>query len=79
VTDRETWILGNREKDPALSVEDNARAIEPGYQLMTEEQRSKVRKEVEAGLALWPSHGDGKWKSKLLLRDSIATSRCSRC
>jgi len=72
VTDRETWILGNREKDPALSVEDNARAIEPGYQLMTEEQRAKVRKEVEAGLALWPSHGDGKWKSKLLLRDSIA-------
>jgi isocitrate dehydrogenase len=72
VTDRETWILGNREKDPTLSVEDNARAIEPGYQLMTEEQRAKVRKEVEAGLALWPSHGEGKWKSKVLLRDSIA-------
>ncbi len=72
VTERESWILGNRENDARLSVEDNARAIEPGYQLMTEEQRAKVRQEVEAGLALWPSHGDGKWKSKVLLRDSIA-------
>ncbi|MGE0453726.1 MAG: NADP-dependent isocitrate dehydrogenase [Vicinamibacteria bacterium] len=72
VTERESWILGNRENDARLSVEDNARAIEPGYQLMTEDQRAKVRQEVEAGLALWPSHGDGKWKSKVLLRDSIA-------
>jgi isocitrate dehydrogenase len=28
--------------------------------------------EVEAGLALWPTHGDGQWKSKLLVKDTIA-------
>jgi isocitrate dehydrogenase len=31
-----------------------------------------VRAEVEASLALWPTHGEGRWKSKLLMRDSIA-------
>jgi isocitrate dehydrogenase len=72
VTERESWILGNREKDPGLSVEDNARAVEPGYDLMTDDQKGKVRKEVETALALWPTHGDGRWKSKLLVRDAIA-------
>jgi isocitrate dehydrogenase len=31
-----------------------------------------VRKDVEAALALWPTHGDGKWKRTLLVRDAIA-------
>ena len=72
VTERESWILGNKEKNASVTVEENARAIEPGYDLMTDEQKSKVRREVEAGLALLPTHGDGKWKSKVLVRDSIA-------
>jgi isocitrate dehydrogenase len=72
VTERESWILGNKEKDPGLSVEDNARAVEPGYLLMTDEQKGKVRKEVETALGLLPTHGGGKWKSKVLMRDSIA-------
>jgi isocitrate dehydrogenase len=72
VTERETWILANKEKNAAISVEENARAIEPGYDLMTDEQKYKVRAEVETVLALVSSHGDGKWKSKILVRDSIA-------
>jgi isocitrate dehydrogenase len=72
VTERESWILGNREAKPAISVEDNAREIDPGYDLMTPDQQAKVRKDVEAALALWPTHGDGKWKKKLLVRDAIA-------
>jgi len=72
VTERESWILGNREAKPAISVEDNAREIDPGYDLMTPDQQAKVRKDVETALALWPTHGDGKWKKKLLIRDAIA-------
>jgi isocitrate dehydrogenase len=72
VTERESWILGNKEKNAAISVEENARAIEPGYDLMTDEQKGTVRREVEGALALAPTHGDGKWKSKILVRDSIA-------
>ncbi|HEV7500326.1 MAG TPA: NADP-dependent isocitrate dehydrogenase [Vicinamibacteria bacterium] len=72
VTERESWILGNKEKDGALTVEGNARAIEPGYDLMTPAQQGQLRQEVETALALLPTHGDGKWKSKILVRDSIA-------
>jgi isocitrate dehydrogenase len=72
VTERESWVLGNKEKNPSISVEENAAAIEPGYGLMTDEQKAKVRQEVEAALALVPTHGGGKWKSKVLVKDSIA-------
>src|SRR5437762_13065799 len=72
VTERESWILGNREAKPGISVEDNAREVDPGYDLMTPAQQEKVRRDVEAALALWPTHGDGKWKKKLLVRDAIA-------
>ncbi len=72
VTERESWILGNKEARPSLSVEDNAREIDPGYDLMTPDQQAKVRRDVEAALALWPTHGGGQWKQKLLVRDAIA-------
>jgi isocitrate dehydrogenase len=72
VTERESWILGNKEKTPGISVEDNARAVDPGYDLMTDEGKAKVRQEVEAALALLPSHGGGKWKDKILVKDAIA-------
>jgi isocitrate dehydrogenase len=72
VTERESWILGNRESNPKITSEENARAVEPGYDMMTPEQRNKVVAEVDQALALWPSHGDGRWKKKLLVRDAIA-------
>src|SRR5215467_11873185 len=65
VTERESWILGNRESDAKISSEDNARAVEPGYDMMTPEQKKKVVAEIERALALWPTHGEGKWKKKL--------------
>ncbi|MDP2994676.1 MAG: NADP-dependent isocitrate dehydrogenase, partial [Anaerolineales bacterium] len=72
VTERETWILGNKEKNPNLSVEENAKAIDPGFDMMSPAQQSDIEKEVEEALALWPTHGEGKWKSKLLIKDTIA-------
>jgi isocitrate dehydrogenase len=72
ITERESWILGNKESSAAMSVEDNARAVDPGYDLMTPAQQSTVRDEIEAALRLWPTHGEGKWKQKLMIRDAIA-------
>jgi isocitrate dehydrogenase len=72
VTERESWILGNKEAKPDMTVEANAREVDPGYDMMTPDQRAKVRKDVEAALALRPTHGDGKWKQKLMVRDAIA-------
>ncbi len=72
VTERESWILGNREARPDITVEENARAIDPGYDMMTPDQQAQVRGDVARALDLWPTHGDGKWKGKLLVRDAIA-------
>jgi len=72
VTERETWILGNKEADPELSVEDNAKMINYGYSLMSDDQKNGVRHEVENVLNLWDTHGNGQWKNKLLIKDSFA-------
>jgi len=72
VTERETWILANKEKDPDLSIEANAKIVDPGFEMMSPDQQQDIQKEVEQGLKLWPTHGEGRWKSKLLIKDSIA-------
>ncbi len=72
VTERESWILGNKEANADLAAEGNARMIDPGFDMMTPDQKAKVVAEVETALKLWPTHGEGKWKSKLLIKDSIA-------
>ncbi len=73
VTERESWILGNKEGNSDLSAEANAKMIDPGYDMMTPDQKGKIVKEVESTLAaIWATHGGGKWKSKLMVKDSIA-------
>jgi isocitrate dehydrogenase len=72
VTERESWILGNQEQHPDLSPEANAKLIDPGYDTMTAEQKKRVVAEVDAALKLWLTHGQGQWKPKLLIKDSIA-------
>ncbi len=72
ITERESWILGNAESNPGISIADNAKLIEPGYHMMTDSQKADVRAEVEEGLKLIPTHGDGKWKEMLLIKDAIA-------
>ena len=72
VTERETWIFNNKESKPNLSVEDNAKIVDPGFGMMSPAQQADIKAEVEDALKLWGTHGDGKWKTKLLLKDSIA-------
>jgi isocitrate dehydrogenase len=72
VTEREIWIIGNKEANPNLSVEDNAKMIDPGFDMMSPDQQNDIKGEVEEALKLWDTHGDGKWKKMLLIKDSIA-------
>ncbi len=75
ITERESWILGNKEKNPDLSLEDNARQIEPGYDALTPEKQAQICQEVEGVLnAIWETHGNGKWKEKIMVNDRIADS-----
>lgn len=72
VTERESWIVGNQDSTPGLTPEENARMIEPGYDMMTPAQRQKIVNEIEAALKLMPTHGNGQWKKLLMIKDSIA-------
>ncbi len=75
VTERESWILGNKEKDPDLSIPANARMIDPGYDALTAEKKATIDQEVQSVLdAIWDSHGNGQWKDKVMVNDRIADS-----
>lgn len=75
VTERESWILGNNDAHPGLTVEDNAAMIEPGLEFGSDAYRDSVYQEVEKVLHdIGPSHGNGAWKQKILINDRIADS-----
>jgi isocitrate dehydrogenase len=75
VTERESWILDNADRNPGLSVEANARMVDPGYDAMTPEKQQAICAEVQGVLdAIGSSHGNGQWKHKVLVDDRIADS-----
>ena len=75
VTERETWILDNKDRDVNLSVEKNAEMIEPGFTQATEDFKRSAYAEVKKTLdSIYSSHGRGQWKTKILVNDRIADS-----
>jgi isocitrate dehydrogenase len=75
VTERESWILDNHDKDPNLTVAQIAALIEPGMEFAPPEFRAQVEKEIAACLqTISATHGKGQWKSKLMINDRIADS-----
>ena len=75
VTERESWILGNQDRDASLSIENNAEMIEPGLDQATEDFKKKIHSEVKHTLdAIGATHGRGQWKQKILVNDRIADS-----
>ncbi|MCF8230344.1 MAG: NADP-dependent isocitrate dehydrogenase [Bacteroidales bacterium] len=72
ITERESWIIDNKDRNPGLSTEENAGKIEPGYHMMTQSQKQDINTEVEEALKLMSTHGKGQWKEKLLIKDAIA-------
>jgi isocitrate dehydrogenase len=75
VTERESWILDNLEKNAGLTVEQNAAMIEPGLEQGTEEFKETIYNEVRATVeSISGTHGKGQWKRKLMINDRIADS-----
>ena len=75
VTERESWVLDNLARDPQLSVENNARAIDPGYDNLTPAKQQAVCGEVRAILdSIGESHGQDRWRRMVMLDDRIADS-----
>ena len=75
VTERESWILGNVDANPNITIEQNAALIEPGLEFGSPAFRDAVCAEVKAVLdSIGATHGNGAWKSKVLVNDRIADS-----
>src|ERR1700736_5118881 len=75
VTERESWIIDNKDKNPSLTVEQNANLIEPGLEFATDDFRRDLYKEVKDCLdSIYATHGKGAWKKKLMINDRIADS-----
>src|SRR5205809_3439763 len=75
VTERESWILDNKDKNPNLSAEDNAALVEPGLEFAPPEFGKAVADEVRSVLdRIHATHGHGAWKKKLMINDRIADS-----
>ncbi|MEM7726576.1 MAG: NADP-dependent isocitrate dehydrogenase [Cyanobacteria bacterium P01_A01_bin.45] len=75
ITERESWILSNKENKSDITSEENARMIDPGFDGLTPEKQAEIVKEVETVLSsIWDSHGDGKWQDKIMVNDRIADS-----
>src|SRR6202158_2541894 len=75
VTERESWVIDNKDKNPNLTVEQNANLIEPGLEFATDDFRRDLYKEVKDCLdSIYATHGKGAWKKKLMINDRIADS-----
>jgi isocitrate dehydrogenase len=75
VTERESWIIDNKDKNVSLTVEQNAAMIEPGLEQATQEFKNAVYSEIKRTLdAIYATHGNGQWKKKILVNDRIADS-----
>ena len=75
VTERESWILDNQDRNPGISVEQNAAMVEPGLEQGTEAFRKEAYAEVKGVLdSIGGTHGKGQWKQKIMVNDRIADS-----
>src|SRR5271165_1010616 len=75
VTERESWILDNKDKNPNLTVAQNAELVEPGMEFAQPEFRHAVEQEVKEVLdRIYGTHGKGQWKKKIMINDRIADS-----
>jgi isocitrate dehydrogenase len=75
VTERESWILGNVDDHPGITVEENAALIEPGLEFGLQSFRDELYAEVKGVLdSIGKTHGKGAWKNKILVNDRIADS-----
>ena len=75
VTERESWILDNKDKNADMTVAQNAESVEPGMEFAPPAFRQSVEQEVKEVLdRIYASHGKGAWKKKLMINDRIADS-----
>ena len=75
ITEREIWILENAMHNSSISIEENAKLIDPGFSSLTEKKKNEICNEVKSVIeTIGKSHGNGKWHEMVKVDDRIADS-----
>ncbi len=75
ITEREKWIIENKDQNPSITIEKNAKMIEPGFESLTEEKRNMICSEVKNVIdSIYKTHGNNAWVKMVLVDDRIADS-----
>src|SRR6202044_1535579 len=75
ITERESWIVDNKDKNSNLTTAQNAELVEPGMEFAPPAFRQAVEQEVKEVLdRIYSTHGKGQWKKKIMINDRIADS-----
>ena len=75
ITERESWILENTFNNPGITIEGNAKLIDPGYESLTGDKKESICNEIKNVLnTIEESHGKEEWKKMVLVDDRIADS-----
>src|SRR5205085_2706188 len=75
ITERESWIIDAKDRNPSINIAQIAEYVEPGMEFASEEFRHGVQAEVQATLNnIYATHGKSAWNKKLMINDRIADS-----
>ena len=75
ITERESWIIDAKDRNPDITLAQIAEYVEPGMEFGSEDFRQQLQAEVRSTLeSIHTTHGKGVWKKKLLINDRIADS-----
>ncbi len=75
ITERESWILDNIENNNELTIENNARLIEPGFEKLTTSKKEIICKEIKEVISsISNSHCSNRRREMVLVDDRIADS-----
>ena len=75
ITERESWIIENFENTSDLSIENNAKMIDPGFESLTIEKKEVICEEIKNVIkSISQSHNKINRKRMVLIDDRIADS-----
>jgi isocitrate dehydrogenase len=75
ITERESWMIDAKDRNPNITTEQIAEYVEPGLEFAPQKFRDELYAEVRGVLdAIYKTHGQGVWKQKLMINDRIADS-----
>src|SRR5581483_2345072 len=70
-----SWIIDNLDRNPGLTVEDNAQLVEPGLEFAAKDFREALYQAVRGVIdSIYLTHSNGASKQKLMINDRIADS-----